>query len=253
MYMRLAFAVAAHLESDILLVDEVLAVGDGEFQKKCMQRISEMSRDGRTVVFVSHNLAAVQSLCPRAILLDKGLVVADGPTREVLQTYLNRGRGGPMSQRQWDPGEGPGNGALRLLGTHIEPVGGDPLSPIDITRPFRITVDYERLKAGVGMVAVKLVDEAGVLLFDLSNPALDPGEAGIYRETCVVPGDLLNAGEHRVTVTLSDENEHRMEIQDVVAFDLMDHDRDRRGWYGKWEGVLRPRLDWTCERLPASS
>jgi len=249
MYMRLAFAVAAHLESDILLVDEVLAVGDGEFQKKCLQRISEMARDGRTVVFVSHNLAAVQALCPRAILLDKGLVLADGPTRDVLQTYLHRGRDGPMSRCEWGPAEAPANGVFRLRAARVESAEGDPLAPVDITKPFRITIEYERLKSGAGSVAIRLIDETGVLVFDLSNSTPDTGPAGFYRESCVVPGDLLNSGEYRVSVGLFDENEHMLEAQDAVAFDLMDSDRDRRGWYGKWEGVLRPTLAWTRERL----
>ena len=207
----------------------------------------------RSVVFVSHNLSAVQSLCQRAILLEKGLVIADGATADVLQVYLHRGREGPTSRRTWEPAEAPQNGALRLLGVSVEPVDGDLLAPIDVTRAFRISVDYQRIKDRIGMIAVMLVNEAGVLVFDLSNPALEPGPAGVYRESCIVPGDLLNAGEYRISVTVSDENEHRMEIQDVVAFDLMDSDRDRRGWYGKWEGVLRPSLQWSCERTGGAS
>jgi len=249
MYMRLAFAVAAHLESDILLVDEVLAVGDTEFQKKCLQRIAEMAHDGRTVVFVSHNLTAIQSLCERAILMEKGEVRADGPTRDVLQSYLNRDRTGPSSQCRWSGQDAPTNGALTLHAVRVEPADGDPLAPLDVTRPFRITVEYDRARAGVGMVAIRLIDATGILLFDIANPAAS-FEAGRHRESCVVPGDLLNAGEYRVTVTISDENDDHTELQDVIAFDLADSDRDRRGWYGKWEGVLRPSLAWTLDSLP---
>jgi lipopolysaccharide transport system ATP-binding protein len=247
MYMRLAFAVAAHLDSDILLIDEVLAVGDAEFQKKCLSRIGEMAHDGRTVVFVSHNLAAVQSLCQRAILLDKGVVLADGSTTDVLQAYLNRGREGPTTQRRWPAEEAPRKGPLVLRGVRVEPVEGDLLAPLDITRPFRISLDYERLQAGAEVVALNLVDEAGILLFNVSNPALKTSPAGLYRESCVVPGDLLNAGAFRVSVTLYDEHGQTLEVQDAIAFDLLDSDRDRHGWYGKWPGVLRPCLDWTCD------
>ena len=252
MYMRLAFAIAAHLDSDILLIDEVLAVGDGEFQKKCLQRIGEMAHDGRTAVFVSHNLAAVQSLCQRTILLDKGLVLADGPTADVLQTYLQRGREGPTTQRRWAPRDAPRNGAISLREARVEPVEGDPLAPLDITRPFRISVEYERMQAGVGMVALRLIDETGVLVFDIANTVLPPETPGLYRESCIVPADLLNAGAFRITVTLSDEQGQALEVQDAIAFDLLDSDRDRRGWYGRWQGVLRPRFDWTCDRLPAA-
>ncbi|WP_395671539.1 ABC transporter ATP-binding protein [Phenylobacterium sp.] len=253
MYMRLAFAVAAHLESEILLVDEVLAVGDAEFQKRCLRRIGDMAHDGRTVVFVSHNLTAVQSLCHRTVLLEKGRVVADGATREVLQSYLRLGQGGPATRRRWARSEAPQTKGLRLLGACIETIDGGPLSPLDITKPFRITVEYERLcSCGPGLVSVKLANGDGVLVFDVSNPTEVAEEAGVYRESCLVPADLLNAGDYRLTIGLHD-NGRSLDVPEVICFQVLDSDRDRRGWYGAWEGVLRPRLHWTLDRLECAN
>lgn len=249
MYMRLAFSVAAHLESDILLVDEVLSVGDMEFQRKCLHRMSEMVRDGRTVVFVSHNLTAVQSLCQRAILLDNGLVLADGGVRDVLHTYLNRGRGG-LTVRRWTAAETPRNRMIRMQEVRVESLNGDPLAAFDITQPFRITLEYELLRPGrSGLLSVMMSDSGGVLLFGTSNPAPTIQLPGLYRESMIIPGNLLNAGEYRLSISLADDEGPPLDVQDVVAFDLLDSDCDRRGWYGKWEGVIRPRFEWTCDQV----
>jgi lipopolysaccharide transport system ATP-binding protein len=249
MYMRLAFAVAAHLESEILLVDEVLAVGDAEFQKRCLRQIGDMAYGGRTVVFVSHNLTAVQSLCHRTMLLEKGRVVADGSTREVLHSYLHLGQGGPATQRRWPQSEAPQTEGLRLLGACVEAIEDGPSTPLDITKPFRISVEYERLRSsGSGLVSVKLANGDGVLVFDVSNSTEFAEEGGFYRESCVVPADLLNAGEYRLSIGLHD-NGQSLDVPEVIGFEVLDSDRDRRGWHGAWEGVLRPRLHWTLDRI----
>ena len=251
MYMRLAFAVAAHLESNILLVDEVLAVGDFEFQQKCLARMGELAGDGRTVLFVSHNVAAVQSLCKRCILLDNGRVIADGPTRQVIAAYLGGGDATAPS-RSWSAGDGPANDLVRLRGLRLEPAEGPAAAPLDITRPLRVVIDYERLaRPGRPIVSLLLHDAAGVLVFDTSNHEPAPARPGLYRETCLIPGDLLNAGRYSLSVHLHSDEEASCELPDLIHFDLLDSARDRRGWYGEWEGVLRPRFRWTNERLDA--
>jgi lipopolysaccharide transport system ATP-binding protein len=251
MYMRLAFAVAAHLESNILLVDEVLAVGDLEFQKKCLARMGELAGGGRTVLLVSHNVAAVQTLCKRCLLLDKGVLVADGPTRHVVAAYLARGQESPHS-RSWDEAEAPRNDLVRLRGLRIEPVDGDALDPLDITRAFRVVIRYERLpKPGAPIVGLMLYDSAGVLVFDVANHEPAPARPGLYVESCVIPADLLNAGRYTLSVALHSDAEASCELPNVLAFELLDSGRDRRGWYGDWDGVLRPRFQWRNERVEA--
>ena len=126
MLMRMAFSVAAHLEPQILMVDEVLAVGDAAFQKKCLGRMGDVVREGRTVLFVSHNMTALQNLCSRAILLEKGRVAEDGPAREVVSRYLQEVRT-PALEHAWpDPETGPGNDKVRLRGARIRVEGGNP-------------------------------------------------------------------------------------------------------------------------------
>jgi lipopolysaccharide transport system ATP-binding protein len=251
MYMRLAFAVAAHLEANILLVDEVLAVGDFEFQQKCLARIDELAGGGRTVLLVSHNIVAVQSLCKRCLLFDHGRLVADGPTRQVIAAYLAKDADGSRT-RQWSAEDAPRNSLVALRGLRVEAVEGERRGPLDITRPFRIVLEHERLaQGGNPIVSLLLHDSAGVLVFDTSNHAAAPAEPGLYRETCVVPGDLLNAGRYTLSVALHSDDEVSCELPNLIGFDLLDSDRDRRGWYGEWKGILRPRFDWGSERLDA--
>jgi lipopolysaccharide transport system ATP-binding protein len=246
MYMRLAFAVAAHLESHILLVDEVLAVGDAEFQKKCLRRMADLAQDGRTIVFVSHNVAAVQALCRRCLLLEGGRLVAEGATPEVLGHYLRR-NSEDAAARTWPPHDAPGNGLVTLKAIRIISDVG-PGTPIDVTTPFRIVTDYERTaEPGASMINLLLYTGAGVLVFDTANPARLEAP-GCYREECPVPGDLLNTGPYTLSVRLHGHDEP-MELPNVLAFEILDSGRDRGGWLGAWNGVLRPRFAWSTSRL----
>ena len=135
MYMRLAFAVAAHLEPEILLVDEVLAVGDARFQKKCLNKMQDVGQQGRTVLFVSHNMPAITRLCERAILLDGGRVLQDGPSHRVVSTYLNS-EVGTMAVREWpDPATAPGGEVARLRSVRVRTEDGQITDVVDIRRP----------------------------------------------------------------------------------------------------------------------
>lgn len=250
MYTRLAFAVAAHLQTNILLVDEVLAVGDLEFQNKCLTRMGELAGDGRTVLLVSHNITAVQSLCRRCLRFDRGLLADDGPTRRVVAGYLENEEG-RTDVRTWDEDEAPANEYVRLRGIRIEPLDGDTREALDITRAFRIVLDYVRLPCfGKPNISLRLHDSAGVLVFDISNHEPTPDRPGLYSESCVIPADLLNAGRYTLTIALHTEDV-TWQAPNVLAFDLMDSARDRRGWFGDWEGVLRPRLEWRIEQIEA--
>jgi lipopolysaccharide transport system ATP-binding protein len=147
MYMRLAFSVAAHLEPDILLVDEVLAVGDAAFQKKCLGKMDDVARHGRTVVFVSHNLLAIQSLCSRAIWLDQGRVADAGRTDDVVARYLKT-CSYTTTERVWvDQADGPGTDQVRLRSACVRPVTGSPSDPITVRTPFVMEFDYWNQKA----------------------------------------------------------------------------------------------------------
>ncbi len=150
MYTRLAFAVSAHLDTDIMLVDEVLAVGDVGFQNKCLARMSEVARDGRTILFVSHNLTAIKALCKRTLVLEAGRLSADGETAEVLSNYwkANIAEGGLATMRRWSEKDAPSNDAIRMICTWISPVGGTPLDPISVTTGMFVQLLLSQSKAG---------------------------------------------------------------------------------------------------------
>jgi lipopolysaccharide transport system ATP-binding protein len=207
MYLRLAFAVAAHLEPEILVVDEVLAVGDVAFQRKCLGKMQEVSRGGRTVLFVSHNLAAVGRLCSRALYLKKGRSVALGETSEVVHAYLSSVSGG-VTHREWpDPTTAPGDEYLRLTAVRLLDERGQPLEVARQDQGFQVAIAYRVLQpmpnANVG---IELRTEGGVTVlasYDADHPDWSGRgrQPGAYLAECSVPAHLLNEGAYQITIT----------------------------------------------------
>lgn len=252
MYMRLAFAVAAHLDTDILLVDEVLAVGDYKFQQKCLSRMDATAHDGRTVIFISHSLIAIQAICHRALWLDHGVIAADGPTAGVIARYAGTDHASGGIARDWpDADKAPGNAAMRLRSARIEAIGAEPGAPLDVRQSFAMSFEYDNLRDGAIFNASLLVtNEEGVVVFN-AGPTEEPSAAtiGRRRERCVVPGDLMNDGTYRVTFEVWEEGELLLSVPDLLTFEILDNPEGRFGWYGKWQGVVRPRLEWTSEAI----
>jgi lipopolysaccharide transport system ATP-binding protein len=254
MYLRLAFAVAAHLDTDILLVDEVLAVGDVAFQKKCMARMSEVAHTGRTVLFVSHNLTAVQALCHRTIWLHEGVVAGDGETREVLSRYLRASSGfGSSTDREWPAGEGPSANGIELRRAAVYPVGGQSGDPIDVKTNFRIEFQFA---AGASTASthlgLQLVNEQGTLIFDI-GPGVQPAPwtKGLHMFQCDIPAELFNDGAYRFGLTLYQDSEKALELPEILSLDILDSEVGRNGWFGKWPGLLRPRFSWKVSSAAA--
>jgi len=256
MLMRMAFSVAAYLEPQILMVDEVLAVGDAAFQKKCLGRMGDVVREGRTVLFVSHNMTALQNLCSRAILLEKGRVTEDGPARAVVSRYLQEVRK-PAVEHAWpDPETAPGNDKVRLRGARIRAESGSPGDPITLRTPFRLEFEFRNLVPGACLnLSLHLFNEEGVTVFNTFP--VDEGRwegksfpAGLFRSVVHVPGDLLNSGTHRVLLlVVKDQGVVIYRHDDILVFDVAD-DPDRRGaWFGKWTGAIRPNLRWETGRI----
>src|SRR5262249_30391977 len=145
MYLRLAFAVAAHLEPEILIVDEVLAVGDAQFQKKCLGKMEDVARQGRTVLFVSHNMTALRSRCQHAIWLDAGSIVEQGPASRVIANYLQTASTS-SNERSWpDIATAPGNEKVRIRAAHVRPVGDTQSDTITVRTPLEIEIEYWNL------------------------------------------------------------------------------------------------------------
>jgi len=262
MYMRLAFAVAAHFESDILIVDEVLAVGDAAFQAKCLGRIADLGASGRTVIFVSHSMPSILRLCTRALLLDRGQRVTDGPTHEVIRTYLESELG-KSSERRWASIEdAPGDRVAKLRSIRVLPGDGNSSDEIDIRQPIEIEVEFVSEAPGELRPSVNLhfYNDEGVCLF-VSNDWNDRQSwarrrsAGVTRSTCRIPGNFLAEGRVVVTVAVSTYHPivvHALE-RDAVAFQIVDRSQGDgvRGLYAnEWPGVVRPMLDWQVEALP---
>jgi lipopolysaccharide transport system ATP-binding protein len=250
MYVRLAFAVAAHLEPEILVVDEVLAVGDAEFQKKCLDKMDDAGHTGRTVLFVSHNMQAVTRLSNRCVLLDKGRLLLDGPAPRVASAYLSSGVG-PTAVREW------ADLAVRMRDEH-----GELVDTVDIRRPVGVELEYEVLEPGhVFHPHFGLRNEDGVMLFVAQD--VDPQwrrrqrPPGRYVSTGWIPGNLLAEGAVSVlavVMTLQPEHAHAV-VSDAVLFRVVDSLEARdtaRGDYPRpIPGVLRPLLTWTTSQPPS--
>lgn len=260
MYVRLAFAVAAHLDPEILIVDEVLAVGDARFQKKCLAKMQGIGAQGRTVLFVSHNTQVVNRLCSTAILLDHGRVQMQGRTADVVYQYTH-GETGSSVERRWEsPTTAPGDDVVRLHSIRILDDQGRVSEAIDIRRPVQIEITYWTLQDGAHPLAnFGLIDQDGTTVF-ISNAYHDPnwGERprpiGMYRSTCTIPGNYLAEGIFNLWVAVTSHDPvvvHAKEF-DAVAFQVIDRsegDGVRGTWANEYPGVVRPMLPWLTERI----
>ena len=255
MYVRLAFAVAAHFEPEILFVDEVLAVGDAEFQARCLGRMEEFGNSGRTVIFVSHNMQAVAQLCDRAILLEGGRLVREGPSEEVVAYHLQTSAGAG-STRTWSADEAPGDDLVRLRSVRIVDEDGDSVDYVDVRRPVGIELAFTVLHGGGPPVVPKLkVTTAGRVAFnamDIDPRWHDPAPPGDYVATAWIPGNLMNEGLVSVDAAVcsidSPKLHHHVSVHEAVSFHVQDPiegDSSRGTFTGQWRGVVRPLLDWT--------
>jgi lipopolysaccharide transport system ATP-binding protein len=258
MYVRLAFAVAAHLEPEIMLVDEVLSVGDAEFQRRCLGRMEELGNTGRTVLFVSHALPAVAQLCDRAIWIESGRIVGDGPAAEMIANYLHQTHASG-TEREWTAESAPGNDLARIRTIRTLPHEGMPPGVMDVRRPIGVEIRFEVLRDGKPLFPkIKVLDQEGAIAFnamDTDARWLRASPPGAYVATAWIPGNLLNEGSAIVEVALCSIDfpklEHHAAVYQAVSFEVLDPgegDSARGQFSGQWRGVVRPLLDWTCER-----
>jgi lipopolysaccharide transport system ATP-binding protein len=247
MYMRLAFSVAAHLEPEVLFIDEVLAVGDAAFQKKCLGKMGSISKAGRTVLFVSHNMSAVQSLCTRAVWLNGGRVHDFGDTRPVVARYLQTAARS-ASEEQWKtPAEAPGNDKVRLK--RVAVVGGGRETPITVETPFRIEIEFWNYLEGATLnAAVEIFNHEEICVFSSFSLPREV-EPGLVKAVCNVPGNLLNDSMYRAKVFIVRDAREQLLVRDSVMFEAHDVEREV-AYFGKWTGVVRPSLEWTTETWP---
>ena len=253
MYVRLAFAVAAHLQPEILLVDEVLAVGDANFQKKCLGKMGEIGASGRTVVFVSHNLQAIMRLCSRAFLLDHGKLIAEGDPQTVIRSYLQSDNGG-VAEKRYTPEDNPGNEYLRVNQVRVCDDDGNTRNIYEIQENINIEFDFEVLGQDRQMSPhFLLTNTEGIMLFrshsvdEQSNQMLKQGR---YISKATIPANLLAEGEIIVTASFASYIPAftvHASMPEILSFVVEDRELEggSRGFYkGAFVGVIRPKLSW---------
>lgn len=245
MYVRLAFAVAAHLDPDILVLDEVLSVGDTEFQEKCLEKMQEIvSSRGCTILYVSHNIPSVLQLCHRAILLKQGQIACEGDPSRVVNAYYEL-MGKHRLDQAWESGAAPGNEVIRMRKIRLEPHFPDGQDRIDVRTPLHIHFEFLNLSEGIDLsIGIHLFTRSGECICDISS-ASRVLSAGKYECSCEIPGNFLNDGEYYISVIfVRDTLEQVFYLEKCLAFEVADY-RGNIRWQGKWMGYVRPRFPVT--------
>jgi lipopolysaccharide transport system ATP-binding protein len=246
MYVRLAFAVAAHLEPEILILDEVLAVGDAEFQKKCLGKMGEVAKGGRTVLFVSHNMTAVQSLCRRALMLVGGRLVADNAVAPVVTRYLREAQGTSEAKEWTDPQTAPGNNLIKVKRVRILPDGDSSAGLLTMQTPLHIETEYWVVKTGAAThLTYHLINDQGIIVLT-SGCSPQIRQPGVYKAVCTIPGKLLNSGGYFLKLLIvENENQVAYENDSIASFNVVDAAERKRACMGREPGVVQPPLRWT--------
>jgi lipopolysaccharide transport system ATP-binding protein len=248
MYVRLAFAVAAHLRPEILIIDEVLAVGDIGFQKKCLGKMQDVTGEGRTVLFVSHSLSTVNSLCEQCLLLEHGRVKKIGPTAEVTNAYFDANQS--TSGSRLDFTDNPqGDDTAVLLTARLINREGNHISHARIDSEFGIEMTYEVKNADQPVIPNLHFFQAGTCAFVTSPSTLPESRPGFYKAIAWLPPRLLNEGNYSINIAGSTMNPPlpHFHLQDSFSFEVIEDTQDpiRHGYIQKIPGAVRPLLDWT--------
>ncbi|MEO7992384.1 MAG: ABC transporter ATP-binding protein [Chryseolinea sp.] len=246
MKVRLAFAVAAHLEPELLIIDEVLAVGDAEFQKKCLGKMEDVSKNGRTVLFVSHNLTAVQNLCQNCLVLKNGAVIFVGNTHDAIQLYL----GEHSNQRMELVANGEPefeNDKIKFISARI--VNANRIETTDDIH-FEFSFEYKGIDSPIIDVTYHLYDELNTLVFVGSSGYelnIRPTQKSLTFH-CTIPGDLLYEGNYKMArlIFVQDKGYLLLNINDALSFDIIPSGKENFGWMGKKQGVVKPKLKWSA-------
>ena len=256
MYVRLAFAVAANLEPEILIVDEVLAVGDAQFQKKCLAKMQDVGSQGRSVLFVSHNLTAVRAMCNRAILLQQGKVNADGDTADVIHKYTAEANNDVL-QREWsDEMHAPQNQSAIITKIRVYSKVSKATAIIDTDTEFYIEITFKTKsdKSVVGFTIIFYDEENNCVFSTINNHEIrwygKQMPLGVYTSTCHIPAGLLNNRIFNVSLNIFGNNfADIVTITDVLRIEVHDGTFVRGDYHGTWSGFIRPLLEWDTQEI----
>jgi lipopolysaccharide transport system ATP-binding protein len=252
MYVRLAFAIAAHLEPDILIIDEVLAVGDAEFQKKCLGKMEDVSRkEGRTVLFVSHNMTAIQSLCEKAIWINQGQIKDYSDTKTVISKYQSDVE--ISNKKVWSFDAAPSNNGIKLLSVSIFSPKSPEKSLLSVEDDIIIDIKiHSQIPFAELNFSIVLYTSLDIPVFN-SISISEPVAKGYYLGQCFIPKNLLNDDTYRLRVlVVKDTSIPLIDIDNALNFEISDVDR-KGAWFGKWEGVVRPSLKWETKYVDDNS
>jgi lipopolysaccharide transport system ATP-binding protein len=241
MYVRLAFGVAAHLEPEILIVDEVLAVGDAEFQKKCLGKMKDVSGQGRTVLFVSHNMVAMKTLCKSSIWLKNGKIQDIGNTNDIVDKYLFAQITKDAYEVDCTNDSKFSNEFVKFTKVSIEKGESQKLN---ILTPFKIKIQFENFMDDASLhISMLLYNRNDVCIFNTVTTPQVFSKKSIIAE-CSIPENFLNDDYYRIRILIiKDKTTGIIDIEDVFTFQVDDIERNSN-WYGKWHGVVRPKLNW---------
>jgi len=248
MYVRLGFAIAAHLNPEILIVDEVLAVGDTEFQKKCLGKMRDVSESGRTLIFVSHNLTAIQALCNKSFYFEKGRLIDQGETTHIVTNYLSKVSHKSL-EKHWDNiDQAPGSDQVRVKSFRLLPEYQDNLSHIDVRTPMHFQFEFWNLEEGANLnLSMHLYTFTGECIFNVGTQS-EPFAKGLVTGTCEIPGNFLNDGSYVVSMMIvKDTSTVLYNMEEALIFDIEDF-RENVTWYGKWPGYIRPQLNFSIRQ-----
>lgn len=242
MYMRLAFAIAAHLEPEILLVDEVLAVGDAQFQKKCLGKMKEVSKQGRTVLFVSHNMEAIKNLCSKALILEKGRLKKIGPASKIIDSYLSE-----LENSTLKGIIKAGDEDARIINCSIVNSSYTKVNKININEPFGIEIKYEILSDFKGLVPNILISTINGTEVLHNIYVSSSASKGKHKAICWIPANFLNNKKYKVLIAIASFTPSTVDhaIQEIIFEVIENMDEKYRGNYrGEIHGVVRPCLNW---------
>ena len=263
MYVRLAFAVAAHLEPEILIVDEVLAVGDAQFQKKCLGKMGDVAKQGRTILFVSHQMQAITTLCTRAIILASGRMTEHGVPRQLVERYLSSSVH-QSAEAVWTFENAPSSKVAKLHAVRVLGPGGTEVSFDQwLGKPITLSMEFWCLQETKLLPSFHLYNQSGVMVFPtgplhVKELAQNIYAPGLYRCSCIIPALLLNSGTYFVHAFLSRETDGQVyvNVPEVVSFQVInDGSGMSESFTGddNWPGVIRPLLSWSIQREPGLS
>ncbi|MDR6194880.1 ABC transporter ATP-binding protein [Siphonobacter sp. SORGH_AS_0500] len=248
MFVRLGFAIAAHLEPEILIIDEVLAVGDAEFQRKCLGKMKDVSDSGRTILFVSHNLTAVQSLCNRAVFMNRGQMVAVGETGQIITDYMSKINQTSLIREWLTPEQAPGNDQVRIRKIELIPQFEVGQTRIDVRTPVKLRFEFWNFVKNAKLnLSMHFNSMTGETIFNLASPQIE-ANPGLITGEVNLPGNFLNDGTYTITMMIvKDASTVLYHLQESVMFEIDDY-RGGVEWYGKWPGSVRPYFPFSIEQ-----